>query len=131
VALSDLSYVEVLSDNRSTIRVRMHVPLKVLIEAGTNKINGRMLDLSLKGCAVDIVDGELFKNLSYAHLNIDLPAKAGKETLKLRVGAKLTKVFQQNRLCSCIFLFDHGKGTEEQIGKVIAQRQIEIIRELK
>lgn len=131
VALSDLLPAEVPSDNRSSIRVRMHVPMKVLIEAGTNKINGRMLDLSLGGCAVDIADGELLGNLKYMNINIDIPASTGREPHKLRVMVKLGKVFQHKKLCSCIFIFEHNKISEDQIGKLITQRQLEIIRELK
>lgn len=132
VALSDFSYIEMLTDKRSSIRVRMHIPMKVLIEAGTNKIPGRMLDLSLAACAVDLANGGLLGNLKYVHINLAMPpARAGMEAGKLRVMARLTKTFQKERLLSCVFHFEHSKSSEEQIGKLVAMRQMEIIRELK
>jgi len=131
VTLSNLSLVDVLANRRESIRVRMHIPHSVTIEVGPHKINGRLQDLSLVGCAINIADGERLGNFVYMHIQLDVPLKTGLEPVGLRIAANLTKVFQDNKLYTCIFLFDHNKSSEAQIGKIVAMRQMEIIRELK
>jgi hypothetical protein len=131
VALSGFSYVEVLSDRRASIRVRMHVPLSVLIEAGTNKIKGRLLDLSLDGCAIGIADKELMANFSFFYLNMDMQLKSRQATTNARVMAKLVKTEDSTNFSRCVFAFEHDKRSEDQIGCLIAERQAEIIRELR
>lgn len=131
VALSDFSYVDVLSKNREAIRVRMHIPLTVLIESGPRNFRGRLIDLSLDGCAIDVATHELEDSKAYSYLNIEMPLKTGREQIKVRVMASFLKANQQQvRLSRCIFLFKHDKS-EDQICKLIALRQGEIIRELK
>lgn len=131
VVLSDFSVVNVLASQRESIRVRMHIPHSVVIEVGPHRIKGRIQDLSLVGCAIVITNGERLGDFSYMNIQLDVPLKAGKEPVSVRVAAKLTKVFRDNALSTCIFLFDHDKSSEDQIGKIVAMRQMEIIRELK
>lgn len=131
VILSDFSYAEVLSDRRASIRVRMHVPLAVLVEAGPNRIKGRLLDISLDGCAIGIADKELMADYTYFYLNMDMHLKAHQKPINARVMSRLVKAEQHNNYSRCIFLFEHDKRSEDQVGTIIAQRQAEIIRELK
>jgi len=130
ITLSALQYVEVHSDQRKSVRVRMQVPPLIGVEAGTTKFSGRMLDLSLDGCAVNIPDRNLLENFSYFYLTITMPLKPHQPPGTTRLLAKLAKVYQQNRLFRCIFLFEHDKSSEDQIGALIARRQTDIIREL-
>lgn len=130
IVLSDLRYVEVHSNRRASVRVRMQVPPVICIEAGTSKTSGRMLDLSLDGCAINIADRTLLQNFSYFYLTIDMPLKMQQVHVKPRVMAKLARLDQHNKLYRCIFLFEHNKSSEDQIGLLIARRQAEIIREL-
>lgn len=130
VVLSDFNYVEVYPDRRTSVRVRMQVPPVVGIEAGATSFNGRLLDLSLDGCAVNIADREPLGNFSFFYLTIDMPLRPHQEAVKPRVMAKLAKVNEHNKLFRCIFLFEHDKSSENQIGMLIARRQTEIIREL-
>lgn len=130
IALSDLHYVDVHSNRRRSVRVRMQVPPVIELEAGATKFNGRMLDLSLDGCAVNIPDRNLLENFSFFHLTIAMPLKPHQTPGTTRLLAKLARVYQQNRLFRCIFLFEHDKSSEDQIGMLIARRQTEIIREL-
>ncbi|MHB8057337.1 MAG: PilZ domain-containing protein [Desulfuromonadaceae bacterium] len=130
IALSDLHYVDVHSNRRRSVRVRMQVPPVIELEAGATKFNGRMLDLSLDGCAVNIPDRNLLENFSFFHLTITTPLKPNQTPGTTRLLAKLARVYQYNKLFRCIFLFEHDKSSEDQIGMLIARRQTEIIREL-
>ncbi|GCF86835.1 hypothetical protein GSbR_34350 [Geobacter sp. SVR] len=130
VALSDFSYAEVLSDLRLSIRVRMHVPLAVSIWAGTTECRGRMLDCSLNGCAVEILDRALLGAFSYFRLTFETRLKTGKEAIKAEIMVKLVRIVPHDKLFRCIFAFEHDRSSEWQIGRLIALRQAEIIREL-
>ncbi|OGT97414.1 MAG: hypothetical protein A2079_01720 [Geobacteraceae bacterium GWC2_48_7] len=131
VALTDFSYVELLSRKREAIRVRMHIPLTVLIESGARNFKGRLIDLSLDGCAIDVATHELEDTKAYSYLNINMPLKTGLEQIKVRVMASFLKASQHFRLSRCIYLFEHDMYSENQIGKQIALRQGEILRELQ
>lgn len=123
VTLSDFCYVEVLSERRAAIRVRMQAPPEVVIEAGPGRFTGRMLDLSLHGCAIEIADRKLLGSFTYFYLNLETPFKA-------RLLSRLMRVEGDTRRLRCVFLFEHDRRSEDQVGRLIAQRQAEIIREL-
>jgi len=131
VELADFAYVEVMPDRRASIRVKMGTPLTVMVEAGTEQIPGRMRDLSLLGCAIDIADASMLGNYSYFYLNMDLPFLTFKGKSNTRIMAKLIRTEEVRKGVRCIMLFEHDKTTEDQIGRLLAQRQGEIIRELK
>lgn len=130
VALFGFSYVDVPSERRESIRVRMHIPISVLIESGTRQFKGRLIDLSLDGCAIDIANHELQDIKACSYLTIDTSLKTNQEKINVRVMGRLLKADLHNRLSRCIYLFMHDKGSEGPIGKLIALRQGEIIREL-
>lgn len=131
VVLSDFSYVDLLSRRREAIRVRMHIPLTVLIESGTRSFKGRLIDLSLDGCAIDVPTHELDDMKAYSYLNINMPLKNGREEVKVRVMANFLKARPHFKLSRCIYIFQHDKNSENLIGKQIALRQGEILRELQ
>lgn len=130
IILSNLNYVDVCSNSRTSVRVRMQVPPVIGLEAGSSKFNGRLLDLSLDGCAVNIADQKLLESFSFFYLTINMPLKFNQAPTITRIMAKLTKVYQHNRLIRGIFMFEHDKSSEDRIGMLIAQRQTEIIKEL-
>lgn len=130
VALSGFSLVDVLSHRRESIRVRMHIPHSVVIESGHARLKGRLHDISLDGCAINIADsGQLDKQ--YVQIQIDVPLKPGLAPVQVKVAAKLIRTVKENNICSCVFVFEHNKSSEDQIGKIVAMRQMDIIRELK
>lgn len=131
IIISDLTYVEVYTDKRSSVRVKMDSVHSIQIEAGRNQFNGYLLELSLNGCAVAIPDRQLLENYKYFYLNIDIPFTTIQHSNSTRVMAKLIRCEQKDTNNKCIFVFEHHHSTEDQIGRVLAQRQIEIIRELK
>lgn len=130
VVLSGLRYVEVQSNRRAAIRVRMQVPPPVCIEAGGTRINGRLVDLSLDGCAITIADPALLKSYSFFHLTIDMPSQARKAQAVPRVMARLIKAHRHTGPVRCVFQFAHDRNSEDQISMIVVRRQTEIIREL-
>lgn len=131
VIISEMIYVELFSDRRTSVRVKMDSLFPVMIEAGPGRFYGKLRELSLHGCAIDIPDPELLGNYKFFYLNMEMPFKTFKGTGKARIMAKLLRSEEQGRSYRCVFLFEHDNTTEDQIGRLLTQRQTEIIRELK
>jgi hypothetical protein len=131
VVLSELVYVDVLTDRRASVRVKIDFGLPLRIEAGQNRFAGTMLELSLNGCAVDITDAALLEHYKYFYLNIEMPFVTFKGSNNTRIMAKLIRGEQIGKNYRCIFVFEHDNTTEDQIGRLLTQRQTGIIRELR
>ena len=131
IILSDFSYVEVLPDRRNTLRVKIGGLFQVQVEAGPDQFTAKLKDLSLGGCALEIPDKALLKTYTYFHLNFAFQLKNRPEPQKLRVLARLLRFESEGKPCRCILLFEHDRRSEDLVGTYIAQRQTEIIRELK
>ncbi len=131
ITLSEFAYVEVLPDRRNTLRVKIGGLFLVTIEAGTNSFVAKLKDLSLGGCAIEIPDKALLGSFTYFHLNFSFALQGRQEPHKLRIMARLLRFESDSTPCRCIFLFEHDLRSEDLIGRYIAQRQAEIIRELK
>lgn len=130
VVLSEFSYADVLTDNRSSLRVRLNIPVSVIIEAGPKQLIGRLRDISLCGCATEVVDRAVFAGYAVAFLNMELPLKRQKP-LKLRVAGRLIRIEGTVKPFRCIFHFEHDRKSEDAISRFIAGRQSEIIQELR
>lgn len=131
IILSDFSYVDVLPDRRNTLRVKIGGLFLVQMEAGNSTFTAKLKDLSLGGCAVEVSDKALLGTFTYFYLNFSFDLKNRSEPQKLRVMARLLRFEGDSKPWRCIMLFEHDRRSEDLIGMYIAQRQAEIIRELK
>jgi hypothetical protein len=131
ITLSDFSFVDVLPDRRNTLRVKIGGLFQVPMEAGTTSFTGKLKDLSLGGCAIEVPDKALLGTFTYFYLNFTFDLKNRPEPQKLRIMARLLRFESESKPCRCIMLFEHDRRSEDLIGMYIAQRQAEIIRELK
>lgn len=131
VALSGFTYVEVLPERRNSIRVKIGGLLFVEVEAGPDRFRAKLKDLSLGGCALEVPDKALLGSFTYFYLNFTLSLANRPAPVTLRVLSRLLRFESEGNPCRCIFLFELDRGSEDLIGMFIAQRQGEIIRELK
>lgn len=131
ISLSEFSYVDVLPDRRNTLRVKIGGLFLVSVEAGSDTFTAKLKDLSLGGCAIEVSDRSLLGTFTYFHLTFSFPLQNQPEPQKLRVMSRLLRFETEGNPCRCIFLFEHNLRSEDLIGRYIAQRQAEIIRELK
>lgn len=131
VALSGFSYVEVLPERRNSIRVKIGGLLFVEVEAGPDRFRAKLKDLSLGGCALEVPDKALLGSFTYFYLNFTLSLANRPAAVTLRVMSRLLRFESEGNPCRCIFLFELDRGSEDLIGMFIAQRQGEILRELK
>jgi len=131
ITLSEFSYVELLPDRRNTLRVKIGGLFQVPVEAGTTTFTAKLKDLSLGGCALEIPDKALLGNFTYFYLNLSFTLQGQSTPQKLRVMVRLLRFESNDRPWRCILLFEHDRRSEDLIGRYVAQRQAEIIRELK
>ncbi len=131
ITLSDFSYVDVLPDRRNALRVKIGGLFQVPVDAGTSTFTAKLKDLSLGGCALEVPDKSLLGTFTYFYLNLTFDLKNRPEPQKLRIMARLLRFESDDKPCRCIMLFEHDRRSEDLIGMYIAQRQAEIIRELK
>ena len=130
ITLSEFSYVEVLPDRRNTLRVKIGGLFRVQVEAGPDQFTAKLKDLSLGGCALEVPDKALLKTFTYFYINFSFTLK-NRPDQQLRVLSRLLRFESDGSPCRCIMLFEHDHRSEDLIGTYIAQRQSEIIRELK
>lgn len=131
IVLSGFTNVEVLPDRRGTLRVKIGGLFRITVEAGPGKFEGKLKDLSLGGCAIDIPDKALLASFTYFYLNFSFELKNNPQPQKLRIMARFLRFESSTAPFRCIFLFEHDKRSEDLVGMYIAQRQGEIIKELK
>lgn len=131
LTLSEFTYVEVMPDRRNSIRVRVAGLFLVVVEAGMEQFKAKLKDLSLGGCAIEISDRGLLGTFTYFNINMEFELKNRTEPARIRVMSRLLRFENEGSPARCIFLFEHDKRSEDVIGMYIAQRQAEIIRELK
>jgi len=131
IILSEFSYVEVLPERRNTLRVKIGGLFLVPVEAGTTTFTAKLKDLSLGGCAIEVPDKALLGTFSYFFLTLSLELKNKTGPQKVRVMSRLLRFESDEKPYRCILLFEHDRRSEDLIGMYIAQRQAEIIRELK
>lgn len=131
VVLSNFSYVEVLPERRNSIRVKIGGLVFVEVEAGPDRFRAKLKDLSLGGCALEVPDKALLGSFTYFYLNFTFSLANRPAPVTLRIMSRLLRFESQGAPCRCIFLFELDRGSEDLIGMYIAQRQGEIIRELK
>lgn len=131
IVLSEFTNVEVLPDRRGTLRVKIGGLFRITVEAGPGKFEGKLRDLSLGGCAIDIPDKALLAKFTYFYLNFSFELKNRPQPQQLRIMARFLRYETSTAPFRCIFLFEHDKRSEDLVGMYIAQRQGEIIKELK
>ncbi len=131
ITLSEFSFVEVLPDRRNALRVKVGGIFPISVEAGTSSFSAVLKDLSLGGCAIDVDNKALLGTFLYFYLNFTFYIKNYPEPQKLRVMSRLLRFETNEKPFRCIMLFEHDRRSENVIGMYIAQRQAEIIRELK
>lgn len=131
ITLSDFSFVEVLPDRRTSLRVKIGGLFQVVVEAGPERFTAKLTDLSLGGCALDVPEKTLMGTYSYFYLNLIFQLKSRPEPQQIRILSRLLRFENESKPCRCIMLFEHDTRTEDVVGMYIAQRQAEIIRELK
>lgn len=131
VSLRKFFFVEIMAEQRNSIRLVMDPPAEANFDLQGVKVNGRLLDISMTGAAVKLDHLYEFEEGFETILQIMLPniAQNTHEQSKLPAKHVATKKLDDSYLC--IFSITPDKILEQHISKFIFQRQVEIIRDLK
>lgn len=128
VCLGNFSYAEVLLEQRNTVRVKLRIPLNIMLNADGKRISGVVRDISLGGCGVTTLLGadlEAAQDLSL-HIKILIEGKV----VEIDVPCRLVRL-GSGPPHDCALIFKHTTESERILSVFIYQRQMEIIRELR
>ena len=128
VSLGKFSYAEVLIDKRNTVRVKLRIPLNVMLHADGKTIPGVVRDISLGGCSLTTLLGADLEAAEDLSLHIKI-LNEGK-VVEIDVPAKVVRV-GPGPPHDCAMMFQHTSESERILSVFIYQRQLEIIRELR
>jgi hypothetical protein len=130
-ALKKFFFVEIMAEQRNTIRLVMDPPAEALFEVGGTKVNGSLIDISMSGAAVRVEHlpecGEGFETT----LQIKLPNIIQNSYEISLVPARHVATKDRDNSYLFIFSITPDQVLEQHISKYIFQRQVEIIRDLK
>ncbi|MEI6205149.1 MAG: PilZ domain-containing protein [Desulfuromonadales bacterium] len=131
VTLNKLCYVEVLADKRTAVRLGLDPPVQATICCGDQKFSGELLDISVQGLAISIVnflDLESGTEVSVEFILLD-PVLLNQTPVT--ISARLVAVEGDSSPYRCKFRIAPDKHQEQLIARFSFQRQVEIIRSLK
>ena len=132
ITLTEFAFVELLLERRTTLRVKIDGLFRVTVEAGSDSFIAKLKDLSLGGCALEIYDKSLLGKFAYFYINFSFELKNRPQPMQLRIMTRFLRFEgEEESPARGIFLFEQDKRSEDLIGMYIAQRQTEIIKELK
>jgi len=103
----------------------------VTVEAGSDSFIAKLKDISIGGCALEIPKRTLLGKFTYFYINFVFDLKIDPQPQPLRIMARFLRFENETDPALGTFLFEHDKRSEDLIGMYIAQRQAEIIKELK
>lgn len=128
VSLGKFSYAEVLIDKRNTVRVKLRIPLNVMLHADGKTIPGVVRDISLGGCSLTTLLGADLEAAEDLSLHIKIMNEG--KVVEIDVPAKVVRV-GPGPPHDCAMMFQHTSESERILSVFIYQRQLEIIRELR
>jgi len=131
VTLQDVSYAELYSRLRSSIRVRLPKPLNIVMHAGNNVISGAILDISHGGCGMNTLTTAGLDNGHDVLLTLKLIEPGTIQIVQAEIPCSVVRIDNSRRPYKIALCFNHNAQTEEVVAKFIHQRQIEILKELR
>lgn len=130
-ALKKFFFVEIMAEQRNTIRLVMDPPAEAAFEVQGVKVNGSLIDISMSGAAVRVEDLPEFGEGFETTLQIKLPNIIQNKYEISQLPARHVATKERDDYYLCIFSITPDQVLEQHISKYIFQRQVEIIRDLK
>lgn len=130
-SLNKLSFVEVLAEKRTAVRLEVEPPLPVTIKFGEGSVSGRLIDISAQGVAVAVDNYATIEIGTEMELKFMLPDPVLMRQTLIKVAALLVDIADNNTPYLYKFKMSPEKHQEQLISRYSFQRQVEIIRSLK
>lgn len=130
-SLNKLSYVEVMAEKRTAVRLNLEPPIRATIQHEDQQIVGELVDISTLGLAVmidDYVDIVLGTEMTVKFM---LPDPVLQKHTLVKVPSTLVGIAESASPYRYKFRIAPEKHQEQLISRFSFQRQVEIIRGLK
>ena len=131
VTLGEFSYAELHTNKRSSVRVRLKLPMNLQMAVDGNNLSGVIDDISLGGVCVRTFHGDMIGRAEKIELKIKLLHSGTNEVMEALVPSRLVRVDKRGMQARCAMMFAHTTESERVLSTFIYQRQLEIIKELK
>jgi len=125
------SYVEIMAERRSFVRVVVDAPVIVAIASPQGTIEGRLSDISLSGFGVLIDYTCPLETGVETTVQFTLVSPETGQPIPISIPATLVTINGDLSPYSYRFAINPEKQLERQISQYVFQRQVEIIREVK
>lgn len=131
VTLGEFTFAEVHVDKRTSVRVRLRLPMNVQMAIDGNQLAGVIRDISLGGVCVTTFAGDFLEKASNIELRIKLLHQGTNELMETLIPSRLARIDRTGVQTHCALVFNHTPQSERVLSTFIYQRQLEIIKELK
>jgi sigma-B regulation protein RsbU (phosphoserine phosphatase) len=129
VSLGDFSYAEVLSDKRTTVRVKLNEPINALLSAGEHKFSGMICDISFGGCSFISAAGAVLEKAESLNLHLKMFQDNAIQHIKIPLSLLRKDCDASSNRYSAIF--HHTDESDKFLWLFLFKHQQEIITELK
>lgn len=131
VILCNFGYVNIISNQRRFVRVKLDMPVKADLVFDTDILTGNINDLSLGGAAMTVMSKESLVPGLDLNLFLKLPGTQSASVIEVGTNATIVKLMLEEAPFTCYIEFHAGKHSQQLMATYINQRQVEIIKELK
>jgi hypothetical protein len=132
ILLKQLCYVEIIAEHRKHIRLQLEPPIKALFNSSTGIVRGKLIELSMAGAVMSVV--QPFDEVlgEETHLSLMVPDIDQNTTYNIKIPAKLIDVSDETKPRQYKFsITTDDRISDRVISKYLYHRQVDIIRELK
>ncbi|MBJ6724027.1 PilZ domain-containing protein [Geomesophilobacter sediminis] len=131
VSLHNFSFVEILAERRTSIRLEVVPQTDAEMRSGSLIIPAKLRDVSLGGFSLIPAEPCDLEPGSEVELTVLIPNLLQGREDRLNTTATLVETITRDSYSVCRFSFDPDQQSENLISRFIFQRQVEIIKELK
>lgn len=131
VTLNNLSYAELYTNHRNTVRVRLPRPLNVIMHADNNIISGAILDISHGGCGMNTLTTAGLESANGVSLKLKLLDPTTRQVIEADIPCVVVRIDNTRPPFKVALSFTHNQLTEVVVSRFIYQRQLEIVKELR
>lgn len=131
IILCKFSYAKIRSDMRRYVRVVLDRPLDIDLAIEGEPINASIIDISLGGAAMRVMDIDLLTPGTGVSPCLKLVDHGTGRITEVDLNATVVRIVGDAAPFICLLEFHPEKNSQQQIAYFINQRQVEIIKELK
>ncbi len=129
--LFDLRPVEILADRREFLRVQFSPPPKADVVHKGTRYDGRLLDVSPRSAAVLMSPNMPLKDGYRARIRAGVGTTPGEEPVPLDAEGDVVRIAEEGGLRRVVFTLLPDPRVEGTVSRIVAKRQMEILREMK